>query len=78
MKYIESYTHEIFNATNRAELAEELYSTSWAKAHSDSKEEWFACAAHRVQEQHGVNVDYSSPAAFVDGLLEHRLIVEIN
>ena len=40
--------------------------------------EWFACAAHRVQEQHGVNVDYSSPAAFVDGLLEHRLIVEIN
>jgi len=76
MRYIDN-TNQAYVATTRAELAQELYRTSWAKVHSLSQAEWYANAANRIQEQYGYNIDYSSPTAFVDELIKHNLIMEM-
>tara|TARA_R110000868_G_scaffold71544_1_gene209447 strand:+ start:2022 stop:2255 length:234 start_codon:yes stop_codon:yes gene_type:complete len=76
MRYIDN-TNQSYKAATRAELAQELYRTSWAKVHSFSAAEWYANAANRIQEQYGYDIDYSSPTVFVDELIKHNLIMEM-
>ena len=77
MRYVDN-TKQIYNATNKTDLAEELYKSSWSRVHATSKEDWYASCANRIHEQFGVRVRYYDPIAFIDDLIEHNLIMEIH
>lgn len=78
MRYLNSTNHAVFKATNKFDLATELYETSWQKTDSYDFYDWCEGAKYRIKTLYDIDVSCHCPIDFIDALLENNLIVEIN
>ena len=67
-----------YKANSKQDLAMELYKTSFASVHASDLDDWCRQCAGRINEQFGYEFDYTDPSSFVDELIKHKLIMEIN
>ena len=77
MKYADN-EFNIYKATSHEELAMELYKTSFARTYAADLDEFMSQCADRIYEQYVYRLEYTDVDSFIDELIKHNLIVEIN
>tara|TARA_R110000772_G_scaffold121643_1_gene227898 strand:- start:69 stop:302 length:234 start_codon:yes stop_codon:yes gene_type:complete len=77
MRFIDN-SDKTYKASTKEELLYELYKTSFAKVHSIDLDDWVDKCALRIEEQYKVVITYNNSVGFIDELIKHNFIKEIN
>ena len=77
MRFVDN-TDKIYKAETKEDLVKELYKGSFAKVHSVDLNDWVKLCALRIEEQYKVVITYNNSVGFIDELIKHNFIKEIN
>ena len=67
----------MYRAETKSALAHELYRSSFARVHATDVYDWCTKCSDRIYEQYNYRMEFTDLESFIDELIKHNLILEI-